>query len=99
MSETSAGAPVVKKPTVLLIVAWAWVVCSLWCSSLRASTRRIASTSVSQPNAAPTSSAPSSPTNQGRPSPVMKYAPKTPPSIAIWPVVMDSTFDVENITL
>jgi hypothetical protein len=25
MSETSAGAPVVKKPTVLLIVAWAWV--------------------------------------------------------------------------
>jgi hypothetical protein len=29
----------------------------------------------------------------------MNQAPNTPPSMAMWPVVTDSTLEVENITL
>ena len=81
------------------MVASARVLSSQRCSSLRLSTRRIASNSVTRPNTAPTTTAPNNPMYQGRPSAVMKNAPKTPPSIAMWPVATDNTFEVEYITL
>ena len=59
----------------------------------------MATTSVSQPNAAPIATAPSSARYQGQPSVPMNQAPNTPPSIEMCPVVTDSTFEVENMTL
>ena len=81
------------------MVASASVESSQRCSSLRANTRRIAMKSVSNPNAAPITIAPTSATGIGQPSVEMNHAPKMPPSIEMWPVVTDNTFDVENITL
>ena len=81
------------------MVASARVDSSHRCSSLRASTRRMASRSVSQPKAAPTNIAPSSPRYHGQCSCAMNQAPNTPPSIDRWPVVTDSTLDVEYMTL
>ena len=82
------------------MVASASVDSSQRCSSLRASTRRMAMKSVSRPN----SGADDDRTQQaqsamGQPSVEMNHAPNTPPSMEMWPVVTDSTFDVENITL
>src|SRR5258706_8744444 len=81
------------------MVASARVESSHRCSSLRASTRRIAIRSVSNPNNAPTTIEPSSATGSGQPSVEMNHAPKIPPSIEMWPVVTDNTFEAENITL
>src|SRR6185295_9044201 len=81
------------------MVASASVESNQRCSSLRASTRRIAIRSVRKPNAAPTTIEPSSAIGMGQPSVEMNQAPKIPPSIEMWPVVTDNTFDVENITL
>ena len=81
------------------MVASASVESSQRCSSLRASTRRIAIRSVRSPNAAPTAIEPNSAIGIGHPSVEMNQAPKMPPSIEMWPVVTDNTFDVEYITL
>ena len=81
------------------MVASASVESSQRCSSLRASTRRIAIRSVSRPNAAPTTIDPSRAIGIGQPRVEMNQAPKMPPSIEMWPVVTDNTFEVENITL
>ena len=61
------------------------------CSLPKASTRRIAMTSVSRPNSAPKTSVSNKESHTGKPSPVIIQAPNTPPSMAMWPVVSDST--------
>ena len=81
------------------MVASARVLSSHRCSSLRFNTRRMAITSVSQPANAPTTIAAGNASRGGHPSAVTNHAPNTPPSIARWPVVTDSTFDVEYMTL
>src|SRR3954464_1924743 len=81
------------------MVARASVESSHKCSSLRASTRRIAIQSVISPKAAPAPIEPNKASAIGQPSVEMNQAPKIPPSIEIWPVVTDKTFDVEYMTL
>jgi hypothetical protein len=81
------------------MVATASVLRSHKCSSERANTRRTATTSVTRPKRAPTSTAPRRPMGAGSPSPAMNHAPKTLPSMQMCPVVTLNTFEVEYMRL